>query len=837
MADAAVATSVTSLDALIQIVAVALGRRHASIAGSVVLLPFPQLCAPSRQAWFAHAGQGFTPRFETALQCSNRLGGPRPGVGDITFDPALDRLSAQVLLRSAGLDADPSLVSRLVERAQVLAQPAAAAGPDGRSSWAENCRHAVAWDAACAALDTALSRIAIEWCAASAFATDVLFDPAMAESWDCLFVLEGFHRDPILAALLARWADTAIPLCWAATATGRPVSVGCALSAEDEAEQGAALVLQHIEQRRVPVALIANDRFLTRRVAAQLSVHGVRLRDETGWKLSTTRAAAQFMGSVRACAWNASSEQVLEWVKNAPSFGDSEVAELEQQLRAEGEAQWQRFVARRSASDQGLISWLAAAENLRANMRESRTLIRWLADSRGLLQATNLWDSLCVDAAGEQIVQALRLAPLGTSELGRFGAAGQRWSLSEFAAWADAVLEARRFIPPEPGEAEVVILPMGQMLGRDFAAVVVPGCDDIHLSASPEPEGPWTAAQRTKMGLPTRADLELVQRRSWDDLVNSYPCQLLWREKGREDEPALPSPLLRALQVAGLSRNMADPRQLQKLLFLPLSQPQPQGKDLPITSVSASGYEDLRRCPYRYFALRQLGLRESEEIELELDKRDFGLWLHDVLRRFHEGRPSSADADELDRWLDQCAQSSSAASNLDEAEFLPFQALWPNIRKAYLAWLGGRETGEAAFESAETWLEQELGPLRLVGKLDRIDRLPNGAPILIDYKTESIDKTRRRIADPGEDTQLAFYAALIDADDAQACYLNIGERGDIRELAQPNLLWARDALLGGIQSDLGRVRAGAPMAALGEGASCEHCAARGLCRKDFWNQA
>ena len=49
------------------------------------------------------------------------------------------------------------------------------------------------------------------------------------------------------------------------------------------------------------------------------------------------------------------------------------------------------------------------------------------------------------------------------------------------------------------------------------------------------------------------------------------------------------------------------------------------------------------------------------------------------------------------------------------------------------------------------------------------------------------------------------------------------------------MLHLRDLLVEGIQHDFARIAAGAPMPALGEGAVCDYCAARGLCRKDFWN--
>jgi ATP-dependent helicase/nuclease subunit B len=79
-------------------------------------------------------------------------------------------------------------------------------------------------------------------------------------------------------------------------------------------------VLAHLAQGRSPVALIAQDRQLTRRVGAMLAERGIAMRDETGWKLSTTRAAAGLMSLLRAMPWDASTDAVLDWLKNAPAF-------------------------------------------------------------------------------------------------------------------------------------------------------------------------------------------------------------------------------------------------------------------------------------------------------------------------------------------------------------------------------------------------------------------------------------------------------------------------------------------------------------------------------------
>ena len=127
-----------------------------------------------------------------------------------------------------------------------------------------------------------------------------------------------------------------------------------------------------------------------------------------------------------------------------------------------------------------------------------------------------------------------------------------------------------------------------------------------------------------------------------------------------------------------------------------------------------------------------------------------------------------------------------------------------------------------------------LGPITLVGKIDRIDQLPDGSRCVIDYKTEASEKTKARIKDAGEDTQLAFYAALLHDDTLGAAYVNLGEKQDTKTFPQPDIVDLRDDLIGGILSDMTRIADGAPLPALGEGKGCDFCAARGLCRKDFW---
>ena len=130
--------------------------------------------------------------------------------------------------------------------------------------------------------------------------------------------------------------------------------------------------------------------------------------------------------------------------------------------------------------------------------------------------------------------------------------------------------------------------------------------------------------------------------------------------------------------------------------------------------------------------------------------------------------------------------------------------------------------------------QRQLGALTLAGRIDRIDRTPDGM-LVMDYKTEGLPSTKDRMKAPLEDTQLAFYALLLPGETVQAAYLNVGERGKVEAVPHPELAQAAHLLQEGIEAELRRIGQGAPLPALGEGRACEFCAARGLCRRDGWS--
>jgi ATP-dependent helicase/nuclease subunit B len=859
----------------------AMSERTVHPSHAVVLVPYAQLIHEARRAWIATADTlgvasagtaAFLPRFESTMNWARGLGGFLPTGDDLRLDAAFDAITARSLLQRAGLaEHSAMLAPKLMEAAWSLAAVAAAVAPEQRGDWGVRSAQDLfaGLNEPVLAFEAALGRIALAWVSTSAYVTDVLHkaEPPL------LVIVDGFQSEPLLSALAQRLG----PRCVRATLPGAygegDVNLHAATDFEDEAERTAACVLRQLNQGAVPVALVALDRQLTRRVRALLGELGVAIRDETGWKISTTRAAATLMSLLRASRWDASTDDVLDWLKNAPAFlapalADAEhgatLAVLERELRKIGVRNWPGEAAQHAGLGAGSSAKLSAtsqqliqrANSLRISLQPSRLLRQWLSDLRSALVATGQWAALAHDAAGRAALEALGLpvnsdAVAGVGDPGResdnfddtldavaddFPGYAMRLTASEFSAWAAQTLEAANFSAPHPADAQVVILPLSQLLGRPLNAVVLAGCDEIHLPVSPEPPGAWTPPQRIALGLPTRADLAAALRQSWGCALMSPQLDVLWRTS-EGGERCLPSGFVQELlRLRGPEGLADDPRTTRDLQTNASSMPRPSGQALPVARLSATAYEDLRRCPYRFFALRQLKLAQDDELDTDVDKRDFGNWLHRLLFHFQAALNLAPDADRAaqEAMINRAASQATQDFALSAAEFLPFAASWPRVRAGYLDWLAEHRALGNRFVEGEVWKEIRLGPVTLVGKLDRIDRQADGKLLVMDYKTESRTLTAERIKAGNEDTQLAFYAALIDVDAIAAAYVNVGEKDDTKSYPQPDIVALRAQLAEGILEDMQGIKDGKPMPAMGECFACDFCNARGLCRKDFW---
>jgi ATP-dependent helicase/nuclease subunit B len=828
--------------ALIEAIERLMVQRACHPSACVVLVPYAQLMAQARQAWVRRAGREgacYLPQIETTQNWARNLwaarGGYRAAEHDLREQAAFDQLSAAHWLDALGLSAQRDvLMAPLIEAAGSLARRAAAIAPTERAAWRERLTQELTAGLGAQALrhEASVAQLALAWAGSSSYETDILFE----QQTTLLVVLEGWQADPLAQALMQRLGPhaVALPLALAQEPRGR-IALQRAADRQDEAERAAACVLRHLQQGQEPVGLIAQDRLLTRRIAALLAGRGVAIRDETGWKLSTTRAAARLMALLRASAAGASCDEVLAWIKPLPGLDAGQLERAEAELRDARLRCW---------SDVGPAcenAWALAARlrPWQQALRGVRPVAHWLEQLDRVLHECGMWDELAADVAGQAVFDALCLH----DPQSLVGAQAQPpLSARAFTQWVAACLEAGTFSPVHPARAQVVVLPMAQLLGRCLAALVLPGADEVQMPAWPQPTGPWTARQRQLLGLPAAQELAASAHRAWLHALAHASVDVLWRQSD-SGERRMASAWVQALMLEGAHEGeadgAADPRDLRAIDWAPQVMAQARGDGMPVERLSASAYDDLRNCPYRFFALRQLALAPVQEIEADIDRRDFGNWLHATLFAFHaqlqaEPAPSEQRRAQL---FDLAAQQALLQTGMQRADFLPYEASVPALRQGYLQWLAAHEASGHRFVQAEQWLERNLDGVKLVGKIDRMDLDAQGSALLLDYKSESVEKTRERIKFADEDTQLAFYAALLGQEPVAAAYLNVGERGQTKVYTQDEVSLWRDRIVRAVQDDVSRLHSGEPLRALGQGRSCEHCKARGLCRRDFVQDA
>lgn len=256
-------------------------------------------------------------------------------------------------------------------------------------------------------------------------------------------------------------------------------------------------------------------------------------------------------------------------------------------------------------------------------------------------------------------------------------------------------------------------------------------------------------------------------------------------------------------------------------------------------SISPSGYNALVACPYQYFARHVLKLNELDEVREELDKRDYGTWVHAVLQRFHNEIPVLQTQDRvaaeqvMQRVSDEVFATALTHDYLAQAWLLRWQALIP----AYLDWQLENEAAGWRYQGSEVPFKIEVTEnLVLRGRLDRVDAYLNEPDNLsvLDYKTQSIQILKSKLKEPGEDVQLACYATAVSASTAafvsleEETVLAVAPVDEMETLAQLN--FER------LKTIFSQLRAGAGLPAHGAEKVCGYCEMKGLCRRGEWEE-
>ena len=569
------------------------------------------------------------------------------------------------------------------------------------------------------------------------------------------------------------------------------------------------------------IALVAQDRLAARRVRALLARLGpaLNIRDETGWKIDTTRAAAainSWLELIRAPKEGPTASALLEFLQNPyldiaaciekpPEVCIGLIAQLEDILIAsQAKSGWETFymaieranayaATHDAAPNEALLKLLQfvrerhyAWQELNLNCSNAYALLQ------NNLQDTGMSKALEQDAAGKQLLEVMKAFDLRSSDYQSIAMRLPEWislikSVLEDASYEETGKEA---------QANLSILPLSSTRLRQFDAVVVVGCDEQQLPAFSEPPLFFSDALNRLLKTSTINAQYVQQARDLSQLLVSCPSvDLLWQSKSKNGEPLRPSAWIQRLQtqLPHWKAALAKPdsyggkaRPLQKAVAT-------IDPDLPLPlSMSPSAYKALRDCPYKYYVRSLLGLPEAKEFEDGFDASLAGQSLHALLRNFYQAlktEEQKADSHIINNtqarrmWMERelSAISEKEFKRLIEGDSRVLGTLrdWQKQIPSFVAWQLQREASGWRYHNAEQKvgfdlhfadLDGEHRIIRIEGRADRFDvNIQNiGQSEVIDYKNQSMTKIKKRAEHVLDDPQLLIYARAANEDPASA---------------------------------------------------------------------
>ncbi len=203
----------------------------------------------------------------------------------------------------------------------------------------------------------------------------------------------------------------------------------------------------------------------------------------------------------------------------------------------------------------------------------------------------------------------------------------------------------------------------------------------------------------------------------------------------------------------------------------------PPGDVEPPRQMSVTAFRTYLKCPYRFYLQHVCKLRSQADEEAELDASSFGVLVHEALTRLgHDPVSRSTDPEEVSQFLvDQLHHLAlefygphPAAAVLIQVEQAELRLQSFAVHQAARAAEGWRiEMTERAVEFEDQVLVGKQRPLRLIGRIDRIDHHPQtGQWAIWDYKTSDTAKQPVAVhwskSRGWQDLQLPLYLRLAE---------------------------------------------------------------------------
>jgi ATP-dependent helicase/nuclease subunit B len=509
--------------------------------------------------------------------------------------------------------------------------------------------------------------------------------------------------------------------------------------AASEAQSIALALRQALETPGKTAALVTPDRQLAGRVAALLRRWDIAADDSAGKPLSQMAAGTLLLGIASAAAEELAPVPLLALLKHPLVGGEGEERAqwLDHVRRLDRALRGPRPPARLSGLDMlfaekdATRAWSAVRERiagLDGILREPVALSRLavlLAEAAQTLAGEAAWRGPDGRMAADLI------AELQASE-----SAGRLTVTAE-----DAVPLLRQFLderavrPPYGGHPRIFIWGLLEARLQRADLLVLGGLNEGVWPTLPAPD-PWLPPKvRATLGMPT---LEFRIGLAAHDFASALgaPEVLITRAKRDSRSPTVASRFLLRLEAisGGLPRDLVLERITRALddpgAARPVDRPAPSPPaDQRPDRISVTAVDRLKADPFAFYASAILRLRELDPVDADHTARWKGEAVHKVFEEWllHDDCNPDKLRDRADRLLG------------DAAIHPMLRALWaPRLLEA-IDWIAAleRSNQEAGRKplKAEITGEAPLAGITVHGRVDRIDRLPDGGLAIVDYKT------------------------------------------------------------------------------------------------------
>ncbi|KMP12112.1 hypothetical protein UZ36_02140 [Candidatus Nitromaritima sp. SCGC AAA799-C22] len=353
----------------------------------------------------------------------------------------------------------------------------------------------------------------------------------------------------------------------------------------------------------------------------------------------------------------------------------------------------------------------------------------------------------------------------------------------------DTAGELQRIVTEKPfqvktREQPIQVMGLLESAGMTFDHLWVMGCHADCLPAPPDPNPFLPVSLQKRKGLPhadPERELKFAEQslrrliESSHETVFSYPQ---WDKENR----LKPSPLLSLLSInetedaSGESHRIKDFMQTGRLLESWKDPSRLSPRDFELEKFTkrglGAGYrvlKDQADCPFRAFAFHRLRAESLEMAEIDFDNRERGILIHKALELFwkeHKTRKNLLNLQNENKLSDALTRCVNEAMRENGGRLVRqprFSRLEEERSVRLLAdWMDGELLRSDFIVSHEEKNDSIIiGKLKLKLRIDRIDTTPDGATLLIDYKTGQVKPNlwfTERIQDP----QLPLYACKLD---------------------------------------------------------------------------